>query len=113
MMTPSHRNINLRLTYCRESEVSDVMTSGHKCTPYRHAKPSYMSGTPYCPHTWVALPTATPSATSIRSLIANITAEVCSAAFPTIGSKIVTKNDRGMPSCLLAPCGEGCSSLVN
>ena len=37
------------------------------------------------------------------SLTANTIADECSAALPTIGSRIVTRNGSGTCSCVLAP----------
>jgi hypothetical protein len=45
--------------------------------------------------TWVALPTATPIEISILFFSGNRTAEACSAAFPTIGSRMGDTNATG------------------
>jgi hypothetical protein len=37
-------------------------------------------------HTWIELPTATPSARSILFFMATMTAVMCSHAFPAMGS---------------------------
>lgn len=42
--------------------------------------------------TWVADPTAMPMASSMRFLMAMVTAVMCSVALPTMGSKITPTN---------------------